>query len=178
MGRRADVRAVWVAQSRLHITLSTRALRFFEDKEHGAPEAIRTSLPTHVRRRPLRLDRPNIVLGLSTDSRRNSEWYYESRMVTVNDIYAFESERAPDARSVQGHHRAPLQRQPKEGLRLTTIVPRRTCSARSRCRIIRSSIRCRQEFLMRCRSAVVAIFMSLVAAPAACGRCAGRDACR
>jgi len=86
-----------------------QALRFFEDKEHGYeyPDLYRRMFGFDY------TPEPYIVQAWQTA--RKNKWYYESRMVTVNDLYAFEPNVHPTLEQftdIIGRH----FKQPKEGL--------------------------------------------------------------
>jgi len=61
-----------------------QALRFYEDKEHGYeyPDLYRRMFGVDYK--------PEPYIELTWKAAKAHKWYYESRMVTVNDLYAFE----------------------------------------------------------------------------------------
>lgn len=86
-----------------------QALRFYEDKEHGYeyPDLYRRMFGVDYQ------PEPYIVQAWQTAKKH--KWYFESRMVTVNDLYAFEPNVNPKLdqfTDIIGRH----FRQPKEGL--------------------------------------------------------------
>ncbi|MEJ1963051.1 MAG: hypothetical protein WDO56_16460 [Gammaproteobacteria bacterium] len=86
-----------------------QALRFFEDKEHGYeyPDLYRRMFGVDY------TPEPYIVQAWQTA--KKNKWYYESRMVTVNDLYAFDPNVHPTLdqfTDIIGRH----FKQPKEGL--------------------------------------------------------------
>ena len=80
-----------------------QALRFYPDKEHGYeyPELYRRMFGNDYK--------PEPYIEQAYQSARKHKWYFESRMVTVNDLYAFDPNVHPSARAIHGHHRPPLQ---------------------------------------------------------------------
>jgi hypothetical protein len=86
-----------------------QALRFYEDKEHGYhyPDLYRRIFGSDYR--------PEPYVEQAWQKARKHKWYYESRMVTVNDLYAFEPNVNPTLEQftdIVGRR----FRQPKEGL--------------------------------------------------------------
>jgi hypothetical protein len=86
-----------------------QALRFYEDKEHGYeyPDLYRRMFGVDYQ------PEPYIVQAWQTAKKH--KWYFESRMVTVNDLYAFEPNVNPTLdqfTDIIGRH----FKQPKEGL--------------------------------------------------------------
>lgn len=86
-----------------------QALRFYEDKEHGYayPDLYRRMFGVDYQ--------PEPYIRQAWQAARRHKWYYESRMVTVNDLYAFEPDvhpRLEQFTDIIGRH----FRQPKEGL--------------------------------------------------------------
>ena len=61
-----------------------QALRFYEDKEHGYeyPDLYRRMFGVDYK--------PEPYIEQAYQTARKHKWYYESRMVTVNDLYAFD----------------------------------------------------------------------------------------
>ncbi len=86
-----------------------QALRFYEDKEHGYeyPDLYRRMFGVDYK------PEPYIEQAWQTASKH--KWYFESRMVTVNDLYAFEPNVHPTLdqfTDIIGRN----FKQPKEGL--------------------------------------------------------------
>jgi predicted HD phosphohydrolase len=86
-----------------------QALRFFEDKEHGYeyPDLYRRMFGVDYT--------PEPYIQQAAQTARKHKWYYEARMVTVNDLYAFDPNVRPTLdqfTDIIGRH----FRQPKEGL--------------------------------------------------------------
>jgi len=86
-----------------------QALRFYEDKEHGYeyPDLYRRIFGSDYR--------PEPYIQRTYDMVRKHKWYIEPRMVTVNDLYAFEPNVHPQLdqfTDIIGRH----FKQPKEGL--------------------------------------------------------------
>jgi predicted HD phosphohydrolase len=86
-----------------------QALRFYEDKEHGYeyPELYKRMFGVDYK------PEPYIEQAWQTATRH--KWYYEARMVTVNDLYAFDPNVHPKLdqfTDIIGRH----FKQPKEGL--------------------------------------------------------------
>jgi hypothetical protein len=86
-----------------------QALRFYEDKEHGYeyPDLYRRMFGVDYK--------PEPYIEQAYKTAKNHKWYYESRMVTVNDLYAFEPGVHPTLdqfTDIIGRH----FKQPKEGL--------------------------------------------------------------
>ncbi len=86
-----------------------QALRFYEDKEHGYeyPDLYRRMFGYDYQ------PEPYIVRAWTTAKKH--KWYFESRMVTVNDLYAFEPNVHPTLdqfTDIIGRH----FKHPKEGL--------------------------------------------------------------
>lgn len=86
-----------------------QALRFYEDKEHGY------EYPDLYRRMFGHDYRPEPYIASTYKMVRNHKWYLEPRMVTVNDLYAFDPNVHPSLEQftdIIGRH----FKQPKEGL--------------------------------------------------------------
>jgi hypothetical protein len=86
-----------------------QALRFYEDKEHGYeyPDLYRRMFGVDYK--------PEPYIEQTWQAARKHKWYFESRMVTVNDLYAFEPNVHPTIdqfTDLIGRN----FRQPKEGL--------------------------------------------------------------
>jgi len=86
-----------------------QALRFYEDKEHGYeyPDLYRRIFGSDYR--------PEPYIQRTYEMVRKHKWYIEPRMVTVNDLYAFEPNVHPQLEQftdIIGRH----FKQPKEGL--------------------------------------------------------------
>ena len=86
-----------------------QALRFFEDKEQGYeyPDLYRRMFGSDYR--------PEPYIQQTYEKVRKHRWYLEPRMVTVNDLYAFEPNVKPTLdqfTDIIGRH----FKQPKEGL--------------------------------------------------------------
>lgn len=86
-----------------------QALRFFEDKEHGYeyPDLYRRMFGVDYK--------PESYIERAYQTAKKHKWYYESRMVTVNDLYAFEPNVHPTLdqfTDIIGRH----FKQPREGL--------------------------------------------------------------
>jgi predicted HD phosphohydrolase len=86
-----------------------QALRFYPDKEHGYeyPEIYRRMFGADYK--------PEPYIEQAYQSTRKHKWYLEARMVTVNDLYAFEPNVHPTLEQftdIIGRN----FRQPKEGL--------------------------------------------------------------
>jgi len=86
-----------------------QALRFYEDKEHGYeyPDLYRRMFGVDYK--------PEPYIEQAYQTARKHKWYYESRMVTVNDLYAFDPHVHPTLdqfTDIIGRH----FKQPKEGL--------------------------------------------------------------
>ena len=86
-----------------------QALRFYADEEHGY------SYPDLYRRMFGSDYKPEPYIEQTYQKVRKHKWYFESRMVTVNDLYAFEQNVNPALEQfsdIIGRH----FRQPREGL--------------------------------------------------------------
>jgi hypothetical protein len=86
-----------------------QALRFYEDKEHGYeyPDLYRRMFGVDYK--------PEPYIEQTWQMARKHKWYYESRMVTVNDLYAFDPNVRPTLdqfTDLIGRH----FKQPKDGL--------------------------------------------------------------
>ena len=86
-----------------------QALRFYEDKAHGYeyPEIYRMFFGEDYK--------PEPYIEAAYQMVRNHKWYFETRMVTVNDLYSFEPGVNPQLEEfsdIIGRH----FKQPKEGL--------------------------------------------------------------
>jgi hypothetical protein len=86
-----------------------QALRFYEDKEHGYeyPDLYRRMFGVDYK--------PEPYIEQAWKTAKNHKWYFESRMVTVNDLYAFDPGVHPmldQFTDIIGRH----FRQPKDGL--------------------------------------------------------------
>jgi hypothetical protein len=86
-----------------------QALRFYEDKQYGYeyPEIYRMFFGEDYK--------PEPYIEAAYQMVRNHKWYFETRMVTVNDLYSFEPGVNPqleDFIDIIGRH----FKQPKEGL--------------------------------------------------------------
>jgi len=86
-----------------------QALRFYEDKQHGYeyPEIYRMFFGEDYK--------PEPYIEAAYQMVRNHKWYFETRMVTVNDLYSFEPGVNPQLEEftdIIGRH----FKQPKEGL--------------------------------------------------------------
>ena len=86
-----------------------QALRFYEDKDHGYeyPDLYRRMFGVDYK--------PEPYIEQASQTARKHKWYLEARMVTVNDLYAFEKDVHPTLEQFAdliGRH----FKQPKEGL--------------------------------------------------------------
>ena len=86
-----------------------QALRFYPDKEHGYeyPDIYRRMFGSDYK--------PEPYIEQTYQTARKHEWYLEARMVTVNDLYAFEQNVHPTLDQFTDIIRRNF-RQPKEGL--------------------------------------------------------------
>ena len=77
-------RTFTIRQLCLEFKCTPRALRFYEDKEHGYeyPDLYRRMFGVDYK--------PEPYIEHAWQTAKKHKWYYESRMVTVNDLYAFE----------------------------------------------------------------------------------------
>ena len=80
-----------------------QALRFYPDSAHGYeyPELYNRIFGKDY------VPQPHIKAAY--EYARNHKWYFEARMVTVNDLYAFDPERRRLDRAVHRHHRPAVQ---------------------------------------------------------------------
>ena len=80
-----------------------QALRFYPDSANGYeyPE-----LYTRIFGKDYE---PQPHIKAAYEYARNHKWYLEARMVTVNDLYAFDPNAKVVDRAVHRHHRPPLQ---------------------------------------------------------------------
>jgi hypothetical protein len=86
-----------------------QALRFYEDKEHGYeyPDLYRRMFGVDYK--------PEPYIEQAYQTAKKHKWYFQSRMVTVNDLYAFDPNVHPTLdqfTDIIGRH----FKQPKEGL--------------------------------------------------------------
>ena len=86
-----------------------QALRFYEDKEHGYeyPDLYRRMFGVDYK--------PEPYIQQAWETAKKHKWYLEARMVTVNDLYAFEPNVHPTLEQF-GDIIGRQFKQPKEGL--------------------------------------------------------------
>jgi hypothetical protein len=86
-----------------------QALRFYEDKENGYeyPDLYRRVFGVDYQ--------PEPYIRQAWETAKKGQWYYESRMVTVNDLYAFEPNVNPKLEQFTDIIGRQFK-QPKEGL--------------------------------------------------------------